>query len=71
MAHHNNTPESVLNAPEPMWAYVLDEDDNPIKFEGSNRQQRRALGMWGTNRRNRRGFSEPSMSARKLSRDGV
>lgn len=63
MAHHNNTPESILNAPEPLWAYVLDEDGNPIKFEGVNRQQRRFLGAWGTNRRNRRGFSEPTLSS--------
>lgn len=63
MAHHNNTPESVLNAPEPMWAYVLDEDGNQIKFEGVNREQRRYLGDWGQNKRGRRGYSEPTLSS--------
>jgi hypothetical protein len=63
MAHHNNTPESVLNAPPLMWTWAQDEDGNPIKFEGVNRQMRRYLGDWGVNKRNRRGYSEPTLSS--------
>ena len=63
MAHHNSTPMSVLTAPPRIWAWAQDEDGNPIKFEGDNRAQRRAFGIWGTNRRGRRGFSEPTLSS--------
>lgn len=59
MAHHNNTPESVLKAPKPLYAYVEDKDGNPIKFEGSNRRMLRQNGIGVA------GFSKSSMSARR------
>jgi hypothetical protein len=69
MAHHNNTPMSVLTAPTLMWAWAQDDEGNQIKFEGVNRAQRRAAGDWGSNRLGRRGFSEPSLSSRKTTFD--